>query len=255
MVGSIAMKYRFSPNSFAVSTRSPKGDLSLTGFTITEMLLAMTVIFVLVIILIPAVGRVREHGRRVACANNLRQHGVAWNLYLTDHGDKFPKYDWPRYGGVRPTETFGGGSGKYYEGAWFWVGVQFRVLNPYFDIDSDNDKMALEVFHCPDDTKSWNPPVGRSTNFYEHGNSYLMNWAIIQRPFSSITYPHSKVWVERCSDHNNPGHGGKHYDHPETPVMVLFVDGHVAGPFLYDTDFEGDNFPDTDKPILTRPNG
>ena len=36
--------------------------------------------------------------------------------------------------------------------------------------------------------------------------------------------------------------------------MVLFVDGHAAGPFLYDEGFEEWN-PNTDKDVLTDPNG
>ena len=48
---------------------------------------------------------------------------------------------------------------------------------------------------------------------------------------------------------NNPGHGGKEYTAVgEIPVMVLFVDGHIAGPFLYDDDFG------VGKKVLIEPN-
>ena len=60
--------------------------------------------------------------------------------------------------------------------------------------------------------------------------------------------------MEICYWGNSPGHGGRGDVNPKTPVMVLFVDGHVAGPFLYDENFEA-YLPDTDKPVLWDVNG
>lgn len=34
------------------------------------------------------------------------------------------------------------------------------------------------------------------------------------------------------------GHGGHGPTHPNTPVMVLFLDSHAAGPYLYNKGFE-----------------
>jgi prepilin-type processing-associated H-X9-DG protein len=62
------------------------------------------------------------------------------------------------------------------------------------------------------------------------------------RPLSTITSLHDKVYLERCIEFKYPGHGGGGPDlisFPfRIPVMVLFVDGHVAGLFFWDDDFE-----------------
>ncbi len=54
------------------------------------------------------------------------------------------------------------------------------------------------------------------------------------------------VYLETCNAYNNPGHGGKGYTvgDSDIPVMVLFVDGHVKGPFLVSDDFNNGTAPE-----------
>ena len=52
------------------------------AFTLLELLVVIAIIGTLLAILIPTLGRTREEVRRAQCVNNLRQHGVAWYLYL-----------------------------------------------------------------------------------------------------------------------------------------------------------------------------
>jgi prepilin-type processing-associated H-X9-DG protein len=47
----------------------------------------ISVIAVLMAILLPALKRAREHGRRVACLGNLRQMQMAWRMYADDQDD------------------------------------------------------------------------------------------------------------------------------------------------------------------------
>ena len=63
------------------------------GFTITEVLVALAVIGVLLALLLPAVQSARESARRTACANNLRQLGVAFQSHESVHG-RFPSNGW-----------------------------------------------------------------------------------------------------------------------------------------------------------------
>jgi prepilin-type N-terminal cleavage/methylation domain-containing protein/prepilin-type processing-associated H-X9-DG protein len=56
------------------------------GFTLVELLVVITIIGVLMAMLIPVIGRVREYAHRVACINNQKQIGLAMTLFATSHG-------------------------------------------------------------------------------------------------------------------------------------------------------------------------
>ncbi len=55
------------------------------GFTLIELLVVIAIIALLVAILIPALSRAREQGKRAVCLNNLRQLLLAWTMYAEDH--------------------------------------------------------------------------------------------------------------------------------------------------------------------------
>ena len=65
------------------------------GFTSIELLVVMVVIALLVGLLLPAVGRAREEGRKAQCRSNLRQVGLAMNMYCNDNRGYTPAaYGW-----------------------------------------------------------------------------------------------------------------------------------------------------------------
>jgi len=57
------------------------------AFTLTELLVVMVVIAMLVALLLPALGRAQESARRTACRNNLRQIGMAYQMFCEDYGN------------------------------------------------------------------------------------------------------------------------------------------------------------------------
>lgn len=56
-----------------------------SGFTLIELLVVVAIIALLAALLLPAVAQARERGRRMACASNLHQFGVAATLYANDY--------------------------------------------------------------------------------------------------------------------------------------------------------------------------
>lgn len=64
--------------------------MSKRGFTLLELLVAISIIGVMLAILFPVFAQVREKARQSVCASNLRQIGMAIALYRTDYDDLFP---------------------------------------------------------------------------------------------------------------------------------------------------------------------
>jgi prepilin-type N-terminal cleavage/methylation domain-containing protein len=60
------------------------------GFTLVELLVVIAILGLLIAILLPALSQARHQARRMACAGNLRQVGVAIHLYAEDVGDTSP---------------------------------------------------------------------------------------------------------------------------------------------------------------------
>jgi len=58
------------------------------GFTLIELLVVIAIIAILMGILMPALNRAREQGRRAACQGNLKTLSLAWIMYADENGDK-----------------------------------------------------------------------------------------------------------------------------------------------------------------------
>lgn len=60
------------------------------AFTLIELLTVITIIAILSAILIPVIGAMREKSRTAMCESNLRQIGLAFSTYQTDHKGYWP---------------------------------------------------------------------------------------------------------------------------------------------------------------------
>src|SRR5947208_2561668 len=77
------------------------------GFTLIELLVVIAIVAILAALVLPALSRAKESAHMATCLSNLRQIGVAVQLYMQDSGSRYPTVsgrDWLsfRYGGGDP---------------------------------------------------------------------------------------------------------------------------------------------------------
>jgi prepilin-type N-terminal cleavage/methylation domain-containing protein/prepilin-type processing-associated H-X9-DG protein len=68
----------------------PDRNRILYGFTLIELLVVIAIIAVLAAILFPVFAQAREMARQAACMSNLRQVGMAFQLYGQDYDERMP---------------------------------------------------------------------------------------------------------------------------------------------------------------------
>jgi len=106
----------------ATKMRVPRSEAAKCrgAFTLIELLVVIAIIAVLMGVLMPALNRAREQGRRAVCLNHLKSLTLCWIMYANENDDRIINGEAYWDPGGAPAAPVGG-SGPH-RGERYWVG-------------------------------------------------------------------------------------------------------------------------------------
>lgn len=135
--------------------------------SLVEVLIVVGIVLLLFAMLFPGLAHARESARRVMCANNLRQWGVAALAYRHD------------YDGYLPAEGTYQNHGVERSGTWYNELPLYLDLPPYKDFDGANDAIVdlsnIHVWICPSKYLTVANKSGTGKNQFHYGMNQVLD--------------------------------------------------------------------------------
>jgi prepilin-type N-terminal cleavage/methylation domain-containing protein/prepilin-type processing-associated H-X9-DG protein len=149
-----------------------------TAFTLFELMVVIAIIALLVSMLLPVIGMVRETARQIACASIMRQLGMVDASYANDHnGTSAPTYlnynqNWLP-GSIYGVHGWLSPPGSFWESWYVYLGENAGAdyINPW------NQRSGFMPWICP--SAPFKPPKGQYGNHWWGPNSYGPNTAVL----------------------------------------------------------------------------
>lgn len=201
------------------------------GFTLLELLVTIALIMLLASMLLPALTNAKMLSKRMACASNVKQILLSWNLYTTDSSGLIP--------------SFTMGSGGEAGGQRFWHTMMRDYLGDVKITDSYGSTCSNPgILFCPSQNNKTTTTYYSSygmTRYAAGGGDYSINYRGY-KSVSQIKYP-SEQLLFADSMYTTPSRGWYlianlisitciHIRHGRY-ANLGFPDGHVS-PFTYE---------------------
>ncbi|MCE5216380.1 DUF1559 domain-containing protein [bacterium] len=190
-----------------------------TGFTLIELLVVIAIIAILAAILFPVFARAREKARQSSCQSNLKQLGLAFNMYIQDYDERFPR----GAGYIAPSNLLSPGN----------QGEFFLELTPYIK--------NTQIYNCPSGLQNGFACGGVRDTSLGFGVAYARNTWIDRDAIASIEYPAACILLADGGSNNymrlyctqaeataaGSGNYAWSWNRHNDGCNYLFVDGHV----------------------------
>ncbi len=199
---------------------------SLRGFTLIELLVVIAIIALLLAVLSPALHKARATARRVVCSHNLKQVGLAMDMYAGDHDGCYPCAQDP----VSTNPTY-----------WLWMGRGWRKwVQPYLSsiVDPNNPSVLLCPVDRTDPAKYESTSYSYSMAFYhspeqidtidDRSLTYTNPKPSIRQRTSDVAWPSAKILIGEWTSNHAPVEPDLGWWCWEGARFFLFADGQVT---------------------------
>jgi prepilin-type N-terminal cleavage/methylation domain-containing protein/prepilin-type processing-associated H-X9-DG protein len=193
------------------------------AFTLIELLVVIAIIAILAALLLPALGSTKATAQATACLNNLKQWGVATQIYVTDNQDYLP-----REGTANPPDVPSTSADK---NNWYCLLPQAIGVPWYYDNDWRTNASAdvgHSIWICPSNTRRSN---GKNLFHYCLNDGFDGVGANDHIDIKLTAIPVAPVLVVWMFDSKNlPAWGSANFVHETLHnhgANFVFLDGHA----------------------------